>query len=268
MHSDLILICLGLGSCSIRSPPGIFWHAVSFPAGVFALQYLPECDEVVLMKDGQIAEHGTHVQLMEKGRDYAALFNSMQQEVRYAARSGAVLWENTRVTRSQNILHYLLQNSWATGFEMLIHTMLLSFISELICGRNSRGTLSLISVLMTQQPLFGTICSVNQVRVALYQVSLFLFFFILHPEPSEEEPEKQAEGRGGKQPAVLACRPRSQTAHWEQERRWGWIRCFSCLFSSGLYVGWLWRCVTIAINLLPKQSNTKRWKCLKSNIEN
>uniref|UniRef100_A0A672S1S7 Multidrug resistance-associated protein 5-like n=1 Tax=Sinocyclocheilus grahami TaxID=75366 RepID=A0A672S1S7_SINGR len=39
------------------------------------LQYLPECDEVVLMKDGQIAEHGTHVQLMEKGRDYAALFN-------------------------------------------------------------------------------------------------------------------------------------------------------------------------------------------------
>uniref|UniRef100_A0A672S137 Multidrug resistance-associated protein 5-like n=1 Tax=Sinocyclocheilus grahami TaxID=75366 RepID=A0A672S137_SINGR len=82
------------------------------------LQYLPECDEVVLMKDGQIAEHGTHVQLMEKGRDYAALFNS---------------------------------------------------------------------------PLFWLICSVNQVRVALYQVSLFLFFFILHPEPSEEEPEKQAE---------------------------------------------------------------------------
>uniref|UniRef100_A0A673JB92 Multidrug resistance-associated protein 5-like n=1 Tax=Sinocyclocheilus rhinocerous TaxID=307959 RepID=A0A673JB92_9TELE len=41
------------------------------------LQFLPECDEVVLMKDGQIAEHGTHVQLMEKGRDYAALFNSV-----------------------------------------------------------------------------------------------------------------------------------------------------------------------------------------------
>uniref|UniRef100_A0A671K8I4 ATP-binding cassette sub-family C member 5 n=1 Tax=Sinocyclocheilus anshuiensis TaxID=1608454 RepID=A0A671K8I4_9TELE len=44
------------------------------------LQFLPECDEVVLMKDGQIAEHGTHVQLMEKGRDYAALFNSVQEE--------------------------------------------------------------------------------------------------------------------------------------------------------------------------------------------
>lgn len=54
---------------------------MSFPPGVFILQYLPECDELVLMKDGQIAEHGTHTQLMEKGRDYAALFNSVQQEV-------------------------------------------------------------------------------------------------------------------------------------------------------------------------------------------
>lgn len=58
---------------------------MSFPPGVFILQYLPECDELVLMKDGQIAEHGTHTQLMEKGRDYAALFNSVQQEVRCAA---------------------------------------------------------------------------------------------------------------------------------------------------------------------------------------
>uniref|UniRef100_A0A1A7WFJ8 ATP-binding cassette sub-family C member 5 n=1 Tax=Iconisemion striatum TaxID=60296 RepID=A0A1A7WFJ8_9TELE len=44
------------------------------------LQYLPECDDVVLMKDGQIAEHGTHAHLMGKERDYASLFNSMQQE--------------------------------------------------------------------------------------------------------------------------------------------------------------------------------------------
>ncbi|XP_042348973.1 multidrug resistance-associated protein 5 [Plectropomus leopardus] len=44
------------------------------------LQYLPECDSVILMKDGQIAEHGTHAQLMGKERDYASLFNSMQQE--------------------------------------------------------------------------------------------------------------------------------------------------------------------------------------------
>ncbi|XP_056625623.1 ATP-binding cassette sub-family C member 5 isoform X4 [Triplophysa dalaica] len=44
------------------------------------LQYLPECDEVVLMKGCKIAEHGTHTYLMENGRDYAALFNSVQQE--------------------------------------------------------------------------------------------------------------------------------------------------------------------------------------------
>uniref|UniRef100_A0A8C7IVT7 ATP-binding cassette sub-family C member 5 n=1 Tax=Oncorhynchus kisutch TaxID=8019 RepID=A0A8C7IVT7_ONCKI len=45
------------------------------------LQYLAECDHVILMKDGQIAEHGTHSQLMGRDRDYAALFNSVQQEV-------------------------------------------------------------------------------------------------------------------------------------------------------------------------------------------
>ncbi|TSQ35288.1 Multidrug resistance-associated protein 5 [Bagarius yarrelli] len=44
------------------------------------LQYLAQCDEVVLMKDGQIAEHGTHDQLMARGRDYAMLFASVQQE--------------------------------------------------------------------------------------------------------------------------------------------------------------------------------------------
>lgn len=37
------------------------------------------------MKDGQIAEHGTHVQLIGKDRNYAMLFNSMQQEVRPGA---------------------------------------------------------------------------------------------------------------------------------------------------------------------------------------
>uniref|UniRef100_A0A3Q3VS30 ATP-binding cassette sub-family C member 5 n=1 Tax=Mola mola TaxID=94237 RepID=A0A3Q3VS30_MOLML len=44
------------------------------------LQYLSECDHIVLMKNGQIAECGTHTQLMAKERDYANLFNSMQQE--------------------------------------------------------------------------------------------------------------------------------------------------------------------------------------------
>lgn len=48
-------------------------------------QYLPECDLVILMKDGQIAENGSHAQLMAKARDYASLFTSMQQEVRQCA---------------------------------------------------------------------------------------------------------------------------------------------------------------------------------------
>ena len=55
-------------------------------------QYLSECDEVILMRDGQIAEHGTHAQLMGRGRDYASLFNSMQQEVRHRVPDTAV-WE-------------------------------------------------------------------------------------------------------------------------------------------------------------------------------
>ncbi|KAA8588718.1 hypothetical protein FQN60_010063 [Etheostoma spectabile] len=44
------------------------------------LQYLSECDNIILMKDGQISEHGTHAQLMGKERDYASLFNSTLQE--------------------------------------------------------------------------------------------------------------------------------------------------------------------------------------------
>ena len=37
------------------------------------------------MKDGQIAEQGSHAQLMCRERDYASLFNSMQHEVRPGA---------------------------------------------------------------------------------------------------------------------------------------------------------------------------------------
>uniref|UniRef100_A0AAR2K3M6 ATP-binding cassette sub-family C member 5 n=1 Tax=Pygocentrus nattereri TaxID=42514 RepID=A0AAR2K3M6_PYGNA len=64
------------------------------------LQYLAECDEVVLMKDGQIAEHGTHDQLMSRGRDYAMLLTGIQQEV-WPPTHGPPLGENTRVTHSQ-----------------------------------------------------------------------------------------------------------------------------------------------------------------------
>ncbi|XP_043560559.1 multidrug resistance-associated protein 5-like isoform X3 [Chiloscyllium plagiosum] len=43
------------------------------------LQYLVDCDEVLFMRDGCIAEQGTHEELMTLNEDYAALFNSMQQ---------------------------------------------------------------------------------------------------------------------------------------------------------------------------------------------
>ncbi|XP_066571078.1 ATP-binding cassette sub-family C member 5 isoform X2 [Amia ocellicauda] len=44
------------------------------------LQYLAECDELVLMKEGKIAEQGTHAELMGKAGEYATLFNYMQQK--------------------------------------------------------------------------------------------------------------------------------------------------------------------------------------------
>uniref|UniRef100_A0AAY4DL30 ATP-binding cassette sub-family C member 5 n=1 Tax=Denticeps clupeoides TaxID=299321 RepID=A0AAY4DL30_9TELE len=50
------------------------------------LQYLAECDDVVLMKDGRIMEHGTHAQLMDRDREYAGLLHNMQQEVRVPGR--------------------------------------------------------------------------------------------------------------------------------------------------------------------------------------
>ncbi|XP_071991843.1 ATP-binding cassette sub-family C member 5-like isoform X3 [Engystomops pustulosus] len=45
------------------------------------LQYLAECDEVLYMKDGYIAEQGTHEELMKLKGDYALLFESMQQTI-------------------------------------------------------------------------------------------------------------------------------------------------------------------------------------------
>lgn len=90
----------------LPSLPSIYQpvHYVCFKSLLW--QYLAECDEVVLMKDGQIAEHGMHAQLMARGRDYATLFTSIQQEVEFAT----VLRENTRVTRSWSASHHLLHN--------------------------------------------------------------------------------------------------------------------------------------------------------------
>ncbi|XP_067897765.1 ATP-binding cassette sub-family C member 5-like [Heterodontus francisci] len=42
------------------------------------LQYLVDCDEVLLMKDGCITERGSHEELMILNGDYAAMFNSLQ----------------------------------------------------------------------------------------------------------------------------------------------------------------------------------------------
>jgi len=37
------------------------------------LQYLKECDDVITLKEGRIAEHGDHVSLMKAGGEYAEL---------------------------------------------------------------------------------------------------------------------------------------------------------------------------------------------------
>uniref|UniRef100_UPI00398E7376 ATP-binding cassette sub-family C member 5 isoform X1 n=2 Tax=Pristiophorus japonicus TaxID=55135 RepID=UPI00398E7376 len=42
------------------------------------LQYLVDCDEVLLMKDGCITERGSHEELMILNGDYAAMFNNLQ----------------------------------------------------------------------------------------------------------------------------------------------------------------------------------------------
>ncbi|XP_048836747.1 multidrug resistance-associated protein 5 isoform X1 [Brienomyrus brachyistius] len=42
------------------------------------LQYLVDCDDVIVMRDGSITEQGTHDFLMRLNADYAAMFNSLQ----------------------------------------------------------------------------------------------------------------------------------------------------------------------------------------------
>lgn len=43
------------------------------------MQYLVDCDDVILMREGTIVEQGSHDQLMKLNRDYAALFKNFQQ---------------------------------------------------------------------------------------------------------------------------------------------------------------------------------------------
>nr|XP_046244081.1 multidrug resistance-associated protein 5 [Scatophagus argus]XP_046244082.1 multidrug resistance-associated protein 5 [Scatophagus argus]XP_046244083.1 multidrug resistance-associated protein 5 [Scatophagus argus] len=42
------------------------------------LQYLVDCDDVILMREGSIVEHGNHDNLMKLNRDYATMFNHFQ----------------------------------------------------------------------------------------------------------------------------------------------------------------------------------------------
>ncbi|XP_070762186.1 ATP-binding cassette sub-family C member 5 isoform X2 [Enoplosus armatus] len=42
------------------------------------LQYLVDCDDVILMREGSIAEQGNHDNLMKLNRDYTAMFNHFQ----------------------------------------------------------------------------------------------------------------------------------------------------------------------------------------------
>lgn len=61
------------------------------------------------MKDGQIAECGTHDQLMCKERAYANLFNSLQQEVRPPQPSNCILLVNSQ---TQKDLGHEKGNDW------------------------------------------------------------------------------------------------------------------------------------------------------------
>ncbi len=44
----------------------------------FCEQYLVDCDDVILMREGSIVEQGNHDDLMKLNRDYAAMFNHFQ----------------------------------------------------------------------------------------------------------------------------------------------------------------------------------------------
>ncbi|XP_068124294.1 ATP-binding cassette sub-family C member 5-like isoform X2 [Hyperolius riggenbachi] len=59
------------------------------------LQYLSECSEILFMKDGYIAEQGTHEDLMTLKGEYAVLFDSMQQ-------SNVIHSKNHCVTETQD----------------------------------------------------------------------------------------------------------------------------------------------------------------------
>lgn len=42
------------------------------------VQYLVDCDDIILMREGNIVEQGKHDNLMKLNGDYAAMFNHFQ----------------------------------------------------------------------------------------------------------------------------------------------------------------------------------------------
>jgi ABC-type multidrug transport system fused ATPase/permease subunit len=45
---------------------------------VFFLQYLKHCNQVYMMKDGHVHDHGTHEELMDREQDYAMMIHSTE----------------------------------------------------------------------------------------------------------------------------------------------------------------------------------------------
>ena len=50
------------------------------------LDPLTEADQILYLKNGMIAEHGTHEELMEKGGDYCRMFTTQRRQ--YFAQEG------------------------------------------------------------------------------------------------------------------------------------------------------------------------------------
>lgn len=44
------------------------------------VQYLPQCDDIVFLKDGQVSERGHHDSLMAQNGDYATLMRMYYKE--------------------------------------------------------------------------------------------------------------------------------------------------------------------------------------------
>ncbi|KAF2351590.1 ABC transporter type 1 transmembrane domain [Trinorchestia longiramus] len=59
------------------------------------LQYLPECDRVVLLQKGRVVEQGTHEGLLQSGGEYAALYASHQNATNTASSNASNKFESS-----------------------------------------------------------------------------------------------------------------------------------------------------------------------------